>query len=234
MDLPLGKWLFSSLGKKLVVAITGIILVSFVVGHLLGNLTFFFGPDLINAYALKLHALGPLLWVIRLALLATVVLHIGFTMLIWKENQAARPQKYAVNAPIQTTIFARTMRLTGLIVLAFIAFHLAHFTLHLINPSYATLHTDLDGQQVHDVYRMVVLGFSNPFVSGFYILSLALVAFHLSHGIGSLFQTLGLSSQTLRPVYEATGRIVAWALFAGYAAIPVSVLFFGLGKGVRP
>ena len=126
------------------------------------------------------------------------------------------------------------MRLTGLIVLAFIAFHLAHFTLHLINPSYATLHTDLDGQQVHDVYRMVVLGFSNPFVSGFYILSLALVAFHLSHGIGSLFQTLGLSSQTLRPVYEATGRIVAWALFAGYAAIPVSVLFFGLGKGVRP
>ena len=148
-----------------------------------------------------MHALGPLLWVIRLALLATVVLHIGFTMLIWKENQAARPQKYAVNAPIKTTIFARTMRLTGLIVLAFIAFHLAHFTLHLINPSYATLHTDLDGQQVHDVYRMVVLG---------------------------------LSSQTLRPVYEATGRIVAWALFAGYAAIPVSVLFFGLGKGVRP
>jgi len=232
MDWPLFKWLFSSLGKKLVVAITGIILVSFVVGHLLGNLTIFFGPDLINAYALKLHSLGPLLWVIRLALLTTVVLHIGFTMLVWKENQAARPQKYAVNAPIKTTVFARTMRLTGLIVLAFIAFHLAHFTLHLVNPSYATLHTDLDGQQVHDVYRMVVLGFSNPFVSGFYILSLALVAFHLSHGIGSLFQTLGLSSQTLRPVFETTGRIVAWALFAGYAAIPVSILFFGLGKGV--
>ena len=213
-------------------AITGIILVSFVVGHLLGNLTIFFGPDLINAYALKLHSLGPLLWVIRLALLATVVLHIGFTMLVWKENLAARPQKYAVNAPIKTTVFARTMRLTGLIVLAFIAFHLAHFTLHLINPSYATLHTDLHGQQVHDVYRMVVLGFSNPFVSGFYILSLALVAFHLSHGIGSLFQTLGLTSQTLRPVYETAGRVVAWVLFAGYAAIPVSVLFFGLGKGV--
>jgi len=231
-DWPLLRWLFSSLGKKLVVAITGIVLVSFVIGHLLGNLTIFFGPDLINSYAMHLQDLGPLLWVIRLALLTTVVLHIGFTMLVWKENQAARPQKYAVNAPIKTTVFARTMRLTGLIVLAFIAFHLAHFTLRVIDPSYAGLHTDLDGREVHDVYRMVVLGFSNPFVSGFYILSLALVAFHLSHGIGSLFQTLGLSSQTLRPVYETAGRVVAWALFVGYASIPVSILFFGLGKGV--
>jgi len=231
-ELPVLNWLFSSLGKKVVVALTGIVLVLFVIGHLVGNLTFFLGPDAINSYAMQLRDLGPLLWVARIGLLVAAGVHIGFTMLLWKENQAARPQKYAVNAPMKTTVFARTMRLTGLIVLAFIAFHLAHFTLFLVNPSYAKLHTELKGHEVHDVFRMVVLGFSNPLVSGFYILSLALVAFHLSHGIGSLFQTLGLSNQTVRPLYENAGRLIAWALFIGYAAIPVSILFFGVGKGV--
>ena len=145
---------------------------------------------------------------------------------------AANPQKYAVFAPMKTTIFARTMRLTGLIVLAFIAFHLAHFTLFLVNPGYAGFHTDLHGQQVHDVYRMVILGFRNPFVSLFYIFSLALVAFHLSHGIGSLFQTLGLTDKNFRPIYEIGAPILAWVLFVGYISIPVSVLFFGLGNGI--
>lgn len=232
--LPLLAWLFSSIGKKTVVAVTGIALVLFVIGHLLGNLTVFFGPDTINSYAMHLRDLGPLLWVIRLGLLTVVGLHIWFTMLVWKENQAARPQKYAVSAPMKTTIFARTMRLTGLIVLAFVAFHLAHFTLLIVHPEYAGFHTELDGREVHDVYKMVVLGFRSPLVSGFYVLSLALLASHLSHGVGSLFQTLGLSNNTLRPLYETAARVLAWALFAGYAAIPISILVFGLGKGVAP
>ena len=149
--------------------LTGIVLVLFVIGHMLGNMTVFFGPDVINAYAMHLRDLGPLLWLIRLAMLTVVVAHIWFTMLVWKENLAAHPQKYAVFAPMKTTIFARTMRLTGLVVLAFVAFHLAHFTLFLVNPAYAGFHTDLHGQQVHDVYRMVIVGFRNPFVSLFYI-----------------------------------------------------------------
>lgn len=225
-------WLFSSIGKKTVVAVTGIALVLFVIGHLLGNLTFFFGPEAINSYAMHLRDLGPLLWVARIGLLGAVGLHIFFTMLLWKENQSAKPQKYAVKAPIKTTVFARTMRLTGLIVLAFIAFHLAHFTLWIIDPQYSSYHAVVDGHEVHDVYRMVVTGFSNPFVSLFYIFSLALVASHLSHGIGSLFQTLGITSQRMRPVYETGGKVLAWALFAGYAAIPLSVLL-GL-KGLQP
>jgi len=227
---PALRWIFSSLGKKTIVAVTGLVLVGFVVGHLLGNLTFFFGPDALNTYAMKLQALGPLLWVARIGLLAAVGLHIFFTMLLWKENQAATPQKYAIKAPMKTTIFARTMRLSGLIVLAFVAFHLAHFTLGLINPSYAKLETTINGHEVHDVYRMVVLGFQNPFVSAFYVLSLALVAFHLSHGVASLFQTLGLTSQTLRPKYEILAKVFAWALFAGYAAIPLSIFLFGFGR----
>ena len=225
-------WLFSSIGKKTVVAVTGIVLVLFVLGHMLGNLTIFFGPNAINSYALHLRDLGPLLWLVRLGMLASVVLHIWFTMLLWKENLAAHPQKYAVFAPMKTTIFARTMRLTGLFLLAFIVFHLAHFTLLLVDPAYAGYRTDLHGTQVHDVYRMVIVGFRNSFISLFYIFSLALLAFHLSHGIGSLFQTLGVTNNKLRFYYETGAHILAWALFGGYIAVPLSILFFGLGKGI--
>lgn len=227
-------WIFSSIGKKFVVAITGAVMVLFVIGHLLGNTTIFFGPDAVNSYAMHLRDLGPLLWVARIGLLTAIVLHVFFTMLLWKENQAARPQKYAVSAPMKTTVFARTMRLSGLIVLAFVAFHLAHFTWHWVQPGNAVYDTELHGRTVHDVYAMVVLGFRNPFVSFFYIFSLGLVAFHLSHGIGSLFQTLGLTNNTLRIAFETGAKVLAWLLFAGYSAIPISILFFGLGKGIVP
>jgi succinate dehydrogenase / fumarate reductase cytochrome b subunit len=151
-------------------------------------------------------------------------------MLLWVENRKARPQKYAVFTPMKTTVFARTMRLSGLFVLAFVVFHLAHFTMHLVDPSYAKLHTDLHGQEVHDVYRMVVLGFSNPLVSIFYVVAIFLLAMHLSHGIASLFQTLGITDKKVRPLFEFVGRAVAWLLFLGYSAIPISILVFGLGK----
>ena len=225
-------WIFSSIGKKTVVALTGIVLVLFVIGHMVGNLTVFFGPDTINAYAMHLRDLGPLLWLIRLFMLASVVVHIWFTMLLWKENLAAHPQKYAVFAPMKTTIFARTMRLTGLFVLAFVVFHLAHFTLLIVNPGYANYHADLDGKEVHDVYRMVIEGFRNPWISLFYIVSLALLAFHLSHGIGSLFQTLGITDTKMRSYYEIGAQVLACILFVGYISIPLSILFFGLGNGV--
>jgi succinate dehydrogenase / fumarate reductase, cytochrome b subunit len=226
-------WLFSSIGKKTVVALTGIVLVLFVIGHMLGNLTVFFGPDTINAYAMHLRDLGPLLWLIRLFMLTSVVVHIWFTMLLWKENLAAHPQKYAVFAPMETTIFARTMRLTGLFVLAFVVFHLAHFTLLIVDPGYAGYHTNLHGREVHDVYRMVIVGFRNPLISLFYIVSLALLAFHLSHGIGSLFQTLGVTDKKMRFYYETGAQILAWVLFAGYISIPLAILVFGLGNGVE-
>lgn len=227
---PLIAWLFSSIGKKTIVAVTGILLVLFVVGHLVGNLTFFVGPDMINAYAKKLHDLGPLLWVIRLGLLAVIGLHIFFTMLLWKENHAARPNKYEYKTHVQSSVFSRTMRLSGIIVLSFILFHLAHFTVHLIDPQFSQMRTMLDGHEVMDVYRMVVAGFSVWWVSVFYVISLGLVAFHLSHGVGSLFQTLGITNKKLRPIFDLGGRVLAWALFIGFSSIPISILIFGLGK----
>lgn len=225
-------WLFSSIGKKTVVAVTGIVLVLFVIGHMVGNLTVFFGPDAINAYAMHLRDLGPLLWLIRLFMLASVVLHVWFTMLLWKENLAARPQKYAVFAPMKTTVFARTMRLTGLFVLAFVVFHLAHFTLLIVDPGYAGYHTTVHEREVHDVYRMVIVGFQSPLISLFYIVALAFLTFHLNHGIGSLFQTLGVTDAKMRSYYETGAGILAWVLFVGYVSIPISILFFGLGSGV--
>ena len=221
---PILLWLLSSIGKKTIVALTGIALVLFVTGHLVGNFTLFLGPDWLNSYAVHLQSLGPLLWVIRLGLLGVVGLHILFTMLLWKENQAARPKKYIASDPIQTTVFARTMRLSGLCVLAFIVFHLAHFTLCVVDPSFKNLHTTLDGHQVHDVYRMVVLGFSNWPVSLIYIGGLFLLMLHLSHGIGSLFQTLGITNRSTRPVIELATKAYAWLLFLGYISIPISVL----------
>lgn len=221
---PIVLWLFSSIGKKTIVALTGIGLVLFVTGHMLGNFTLYLGPDWINSYAKHLQDLGPLLWVIRIGLLGIVGLHILFTMLLWKENQAARPKKYIASDPVQTTVFARTMRLSGLCVLAFIVFHLAHFTLCIVDPAFKGWHTTLDGHEVHDVYRMVVAGFSNVPVSLIYIGGLFLLMMHLSHGIGSLFQTLGLTNRKTRPLIEIATRAFAWLLFLGYISIPISVL----------
>lgn len=223
-------WIFSSIGKKTIVAVSGILLVLFVLGHLLGNLTIFLGPDAINAYAHKLESLGPVLWVIRLVLLSILSAHIYFTMLLWQENQKARPKKYIAADPIKTTVFARTMRLSGLIVLAFVIFHLAHFTARIVDPSYSALVTTLDGHQVRDVYAMLVKGFSSFPIVAIYITGLFLLTFHLSHGLSSLFQTLGITNRRIRSTYEIVGRLIAWGLFLGYISIPISILIFGLGK----
>jgi len=212
----------SSIGRKWIVALTGIVLILFVVGHLLGNLSIYLGPNAINSYASFLQSLGEILWVIRFVLLLCVGLHVFFTILLWHENMAANPRKYAVIDDLQTVIAARWMRLSGLVVLSFVIFHLAEFTWQSLNPQFKTFSDD-HGR--HDVYRMVIAGFSNPFVSGFYLIALALLALHLSHGIASLFQTLGLTTSKLRPLFERGGVIISWTLFAGYASIPLSVIF---------
>jgi succinate dehydrogenase / fumarate reductase cytochrome b subunit len=214
--------LFSSIGRKWIVALTGLLLVLFICGHLIGNLSIFFGSDAINAYGEFLHKIGELLWVVRIALLAAVFLHITCTILLWHENRVATPQKYAVTHDLQTTIYARSMRLSGLVVLAFIIFHLAEFTWQLMNPEFKDW---VDDQGRHDVYRMVIAGFSNPFISGFYVIAIGLLAMHLSHGIGSLFQTLGLTTAKLRPLLENSGRVMASVIFLGYVSIPLAVLF---------
>ena len=211
----------SPIGRKWIVALTGIVLVLFVIGHLLGNLSVFAGPDAMNAYAAFLKSTGELLWVVRIVLLVCVVLHVWFTITLWRENLAARPRKYAVKNDLGTTVYARLMRISGLTVLAFVLYHLAQFTWEAFNPEYKTW-TDAQGR--HDVYRMVVTAFSCPFVSIFYMIAVGLLGMHLSHGIASLFQTLGISNRKLRPLFERGGLVLAWIIFLGFASIPASVL----------
>ncbi len=210
----------SSIGRKWSVAITGLLLIGFITVHLLGNLSIFLGPEMMNAYAEKLHHLGPLLWIARIGLLFVAGAHIFFTVMLWRENSRAHPQKYAVAHALQTTVYARSMRLSGLVVLGFVLFHLAQLTWEWVTPDYKNW---FDAAGRHDVYRMLIDSFSSPYVAGFYLLSVGLLALHLSHGIASLFQTLGCTSAQFRPRFERAGLIVAWLFFFGYASIPVAV-----------
>jgi succinate dehydrogenase / fumarate reductase cytochrome b subunit len=214
------SFLNSSIGRKWIVAVTGILLIGFILIHLLGNLSIFLGPEIMNAYAARLHQLGILLWIARIGLLAVAGLHIFFTMALWRENHQASPQKYAVKQSLETTLYARSMRLSGLVVLGFVLFHLAQFTWKWVTPEYKEW---IDSLGQHDVYRMLVAAFGNPWVTGFYLISVAFLAMHLSHGIGSLFQTFGLSNKKLRLRFQYAGLIAAWAFFLGYASIPAAV-----------
>jgi succinate dehydrogenase / fumarate reductase cytochrome b subunit len=217
----------SSVGKKIIVAVTGVILVLFVIGHLLGNLQIFLGPEWINGYAQHLRDLGPLLWVIRGFLLVTVVIHIGLTIRLAIDNKRARPQPYIDKRYVKATFASRHMVMSGLIVFVFIIYHLAHFTVRATDPRFALLKVDPLGH--YDVFSMMVYGFQSYYVSAFYALGLFLLMLHLSHGLSSWLQSIGFNNQKLNPRFALGGRIFAWLLFIGYMSIPVAILL-GLVK----
>ncbi len=206
----------------MIVAVTGIVLIAFVIGHLLGNLQIFLGPDWVNSYAEHLRALGPLLWAIRIFLLVNVLLHIFYTISLAIENRRARPVHYKRKDNVKATFASRHMAMSGLIVLAFILYHLAHFTVRVTDPRFLLLKADPLNR--YDVYSMMVYGFQNIFVSAFYVLGMFLLALHLSHGISSFFQSIGLNDEKLAPRLATTGRILAWLIFVGYTSIPIAVL----------
>ncbi len=211
----------SSIGKKIVIAVTGAIALLYVIGHLVGNLQIFVSPEKLNNYAYFLHSLGPLLWLIRIFLLCAFALHIVATIQVTWQNRQAKPTKYVVRVYQRSTIASRTMIVSGLIVLCFVIYHLLQFTVLATNPEFRDLH---DAQGRHDVYRMVVLGFQNLWVSFFYILSLFLLTNHLSHGFASLTQTLGINNRKISTGLTTGGLILSWLIFAGYISIPISVL----------
>src|SRR5690348_15214558 len=212
----------SSVGRKMVVAVTGVVLILFVVGHLLGNLQIYLGPDWINSYAQHLRDLGPLLWAIRAFLLVSVILHIYFTILLAIENRRARPQAYRDRNYVKASWASRHMVVSGLVVFAFIVFHLLHFTARKFNPQFPLL--TLVPLNRYDVYLMMVYGFQNIYVSVFYVVGLFLLTLHLTHGSSSFFQSLGFNNERLTPKLAVAGRVFAWLLFIGYTSIPVSVL----------
>ncbi len=215
------KALSSTLGTKAIVAVTGALLAFFVLGHMAGNLQIFLGQDAVNSYAAGLKAMPGPLWVARLGLLAALILHIVGNSKLRARNQAARPQAYAVKKPIDSTLYSRTMLLSGMVLLAFIVYHLAHLTLGLIHPEYYSL-TDAEGR--HDVFSMTVLGFQQPLVAAAYLAAMALLFMHLAHGVASLFQTFGLRAMQWRQAIDLGGRLFAIVVVLGNVAMVVACL----------
>ncbi len=202
-------------------AVTGLLLLGFVIVHMLGNLQIFLGPDALNDYSKHLKEMPLLLWPARIFLLITLVTHILVSMSLAIENRNARPVRYAAQDTIQASYASRTMVMSGIIIFLFIIYHLLHFTFGKIQPQFFE-HLDPKGRQ--DVYGMVVYGFQNIYVSASYIFAMAVLCFHLSHGIMSLFQSLGLSSEATAPLFKKTAIGLSLLIFIGNCSIPASVL----------
>lgn len=221
----------SSVGAKHLMAITGIVLSGFVLVHMLGNLLLLAGPDAINAYAAGLRENPALLWGVRVVLLGSVVVHIASAYRLTLLNRAARPVKYVRYRTIRTHFYARTMAMSGLILLAFIVYHLLHFTLGQVQPeSFAFLeqaagtYANVDAAGRPDVYSMVVTGFQNPLVSASYVVAMVLLCMHLAHGVSSLFQSLGVNHPKYDTFVRYVGPVYATVIFAGNTLIVLAVL----------
>jgi succinate dehydrogenase / fumarate reductase cytochrome b subunit len=221
----------SSLGKKYIMAVTGVVLFLFVLGHLAGNLQVFLGPEALNRYGHFLQTNPELIWPARLVLLLMLVLHVWSAATLSLENKAARPVAYAEYQPVGSTYASQTMLMSGSVVFVFVLYHLLHFTVQVkyLNLTGQNFVDFTDPERRHDIFKMMVVGFNNGWVSAFYILGMALLCLHLSHGASSMFQSLGWKNDAYRPYLDKGARLLALLIFLGYTSIPVAILL-GYGK----
>ena len=236
-----GQLFRTTIGRKFLMAVTGVVLIGFIVGHLVGNLQVFEDPDRINGYAHFLQSLGPALWIVRAVLLACVVVHVWAAVTLALDDRRARGAvPYRVQTWLQAAFASRYMRSTGFVVLAFILYHLAQFTFGAVNPD--TFKANLPpyvmagdyhvlgfivvraGTPVLDVHTMVIRSFQHPAVAWFYILAIGLLSLHLLHGADSLFQTFGWRSRRWAGGLRAVVALACLAYFLGNLAIPGAVL----------
>jgi succinate dehydrogenase / fumarate reductase cytochrome b subunit len=210
-------------GKKIVVGVTGLILIGYVVAHMLGNLQIFLGRERINAYAELLHSAGPLLWTARIVLLAAVGLHIVFTLQLWLLKRNARPVRYVKKIDVPSAYAARTMILSGPLIAAFVIFHVLHLTTGQAGLPFEPL----------NVYDNVVRGFRIWYVSLAYMVAVSLVGVHVWHGLWSMLHTLGLDDERYRPTLQFISHAVGLLTALGYLSIPVAVLTGVIGGDVN-
>jgi succinate dehydrogenase / fumarate reductase cytochrome b subunit len=211
----------SSIGMKIVMAVSGGLLALFLVAHVLGNLEIFGGAEAINRYGAMLRIFPPLLWAMRIGLLTLVVLHIISAIRLSSLNRAARPARYAQSKTQATTFAARTMLLSGILLAAFIVYHILHFTVRTVVPEYREM-TDALGR--HDVYKMVTDAFGHPLVAFFYVFSMLLLGLHVSHGVSSMLQTLGVTHPRYHPAIRRLGPVFAVLIVIGFISVPLAVL----------
>ena len=201
-------------GKKAVMAVTGVVLAGFIVGHLLGNLQIFIGRDTFNGYAEGLKKLHVLLWGTRAALLVSVALHIWSTIQLAARRSSARPVAYQKYTAQTSSYASRTMYMSGPIVAAFIVYHLLHFTIGVGGTPY----------DAGDPYGNVVAGFKVIPVALAYVIAMGLLCLHLRHGLASFLQTLGVNHPAYTPKIKLAASLIAGLIFLGFSSIPVAVM----------
>ena len=217
----------SSIGKKLIVAITGVVLVGFLIAHVGGNMLIFAGREAMNDYAYFLHHFlhGAGIWIFRGVLVVAFVMHIVATIALTRQNRAAKVENYQNEATNVASKSSRVMIWSGLTVLAFVVFHIFHFTVR-VDPELAGM-KESSGR--HDVWGMVIVGFQKPLVVLFYFVGISLLCSHLSHGIASIFQTLGWRSRKSSEAINRLGLAVSVALWLGFLSIPLAASVAGFG-----
>jgi succinate dehydrogenase / fumarate reductase cytochrome b subunit len=240
-------------------AASGLLLILFVIGHLAGNLQVFLGADTFNTYSHFLHSTGELLWIARIVLLVAVLLHIYTAIRLQAINMKANPQKYVKKGYRKSTVYSRTMLVSGLMLLAFIVYHLLHYTVRITDPEYKTqAYYETYGTQIkgagleiaiddnvtfdaedthagilqrHDTYSMVIDGFKKPHIAIIYVIGVILLGMHLTHALQSMFQTLGLSSPIFSPKVMALSKWFGWLITVLYSSIPLSIMLGLIGGG---
>ncbi|GDX63394.1 MAG: succinate dehydrogenase cytochrome b subunit [Ignavibacteria bacterium] len=229
-------FLRSTVFTKIVMAISGLLIIGFLVGHLLGNLLMFAGPEKINGYALGLKNLGPLLWLVRIAMITAFGLHVWSSIELASRNRSARPIAYDTKKSLKSTLASRTMLVSGMAILFFVIYHLLHYTFGIIQPNtyYAGgYRMESTGEIVHHVYNMVVAGFQNPFIALSYMIALAFMSSHVSHATSSAFQTLGVTNPNISKITSKIGPALAAIFLIGYLSIPIGVMI-GVIKKAPP
>jgi succinate dehydrogenase / fumarate reductase cytochrome b subunit len=204
----------STIGKKAIMAVTGLILFGFLIAHMLGNLQVFLGRDVMNHYAETLHANAPLLWTARVVLLISVGLHIWASLQLARLKREARPVAYVKRANVSSSWASRSMMLSGPVIAAFVILHILHLTTGTVHPQFIEL----------QAYENLVTGFQQVPFAVIYVAVMLLVGFHLSHGVWSMFQSVGFSHPRYTPFIKRVASVVSWVLIAGFISVPVAVL----------
>jgi succinate dehydrogenase / fumarate reductase cytochrome b subunit len=206
----------STVGKKILMALSGILMILFVIVHLLGNLGIYKGQDVFNNYALFLHSMPTLIWIARISLLSIVGLHIYLSISLNLQNKKANSIEYKTRAYVKTSLQSRTMMIGGVTILLFIVYHLFHFTINGTDV--------LDSKGRLDVYGMVITGFQNVYIVAFYVFAQFCLCLHLSHGFFSAAQTLGITQGVSAKMLKTCANIIPTAIFILYSSIPIGVL----------
>lgn len=209
----------SSVGRKIVTAASGVLLIAFLFGHMFGNLKVFQGQDALNGYAAWLQG-HPLLWFFRVGLLTLFIVHVYLALTLARENRSARPDRYREYRPGRSSFASRYMLLSGIVVAAFVVYHLLHFTFGVVDHENVRL---LDASQRLDVYSSVVRSFQNPWIAWSYVVAMVLFGLHLWHGTTSAFQTMGVRHESYDTLIRVGCAVVVATLVIGNCSIPILI-----------